>query len=127
MVFFDASANPKETPYHDIIIDDPILTEHGYTKFRLPINGNALRMEVYNDKDPSLIMYPKFDKHDIDKSVLFMEYQLLKETEDKIADSTVEALVSNYRNACILLSEDPSNDFFKNGNGNGKSSSSSEQ
>jgi hypothetical protein len=121
-----ASANPKETPYHDVIIDDPVLTEHGFIKFRLPVNGNALRMEVYNDKYPSLIIYPKFDKHDIDKSVLLLEHQLLKEAEDMIADSTIEALVSNYRNACVLLAEDPDSIFFKNakgkgkGNGNGK-------
>jgi hypothetical protein len=118
MIFFDAS-NPSipGTEYHDIIIEDPVLTGHGFTKFRLPVNGNALRMIVDNCKDASLKTYPNFDKHDINKSVKFLEDQLLD--EKKIEKGTVEALVSNFRNECILVSEDPNNDFFKNRNGNG--------
>src|SRR4051812_18910641 len=123
MVSFNAS-NPSAagTEYHDIIIEDPVLTEHGFTKFRLPVNGNALRMIVDNSKDPSLKTYPKFDKHDINKSVKFLEDQLLD--EKKTEKGTVEALISNFRNECILLSEDPNNDFFKNGEGKTKKSKS---
>jgi hypothetical protein len=132
MVYFDASDPSAGTEYHDVIINDPLLTEHGFTKFKLPLNGNAIKMILDNDKDRSLITYVDFDKHDLDKSVKLLQDKLVDEqqVEDKADKGTVEALVSNFRNACILLSEDPTNnEFFKNGSGNrnGKSSSSSEQ
>jgi hypothetical protein len=90
-----------------------VLTDSGFIRFRLPVSGNALRMILDNNNDPSLKTYAKFDKHDINKSVKFLEDQLLD--EQKTEKGTVEALVSNFRNECILLQEDPGNDFFKNG------------
>ena len=59
MVYFDS--NPKKTECHDITIDDPVLTEYRFTKFSLPVNGNELKMVLYNDKDPSMITYVDFD------------------------------------------------------------------
>ena len=117
MVYFDS--NPKKTECHDITIDDPVLTEYGFTKFSLPVNGNELKMVLYNDKDPSMITYVDFDKHDLTKSVKLLQDKLLDEqlVESKAGKDTLEGLVAYFRNACILLQEDPDNEFFKNGNG----------
>jgi hypothetical protein len=57
-----------ENKHNDIIIDDPALTEHGFTKFSLPPNGNATVMIVHNI-DKSKMMYPKFYKSDLDRTV----------------------------------------------------------
>jgi hypothetical protein len=118
MIYFDPNA--KETEYHDITIDDPALTEYGFTKFSLPLDDNASRMVVYNDKDPSLITYPEFDKHDLNKSVKLLYNKLVDEqqVQSKAGKDTLEGLVAYARNAFILLQEDPDNDFFKNVNGN---------
>lgn len=56
------------TEHYDIIIDDPALTEHGFTKFSLPLNGNATVMIVHNIAKTKM-MYSKFYKSDLDKTV----------------------------------------------------------
>jgi hypothetical protein len=75
-------------------------------------------MILYNDKDPSMKTYADFDKHDLNKSVKSLHDKLVDEqqVESKTGKDTVEGLVAYFRNACILLQEDPSNEFFKNGN-----------
>jgi hypothetical protein len=50
-----------ESKHHDIIIDDPELIEHGFTKFSLPLNGNGTMMVVHNT-DKRKMMYPAFYK-----------------------------------------------------------------
>jgi hypothetical protein len=117
MVIFDASNPTAGTEYHDVVIDDPVLTDYGFTKFKLPLNGNAIKMILYNDKDPSMITYVDFDKHNLDKSVKLHD-KLVDEqqVESKAGKDTVEGMVAYFRNRCISLQEDPSNEFFKNGN-----------
>jgi hypothetical protein len=129
MIHFDPTPSARGTDYYDIVIDDPALTEYGFVKFSLPVDGNALRMIVHNDKDPSMIIYPEFDRHDLDKSVKLLHDKLTEEqqVEAKVGKDVVTGLVAYFRNACVLLSEDEDSEFFKNGNGNGKSSSSEQQ
>jgi hypothetical protein len=73
IVYFDASNPTAGTEYQEILIDDPMLSDHGFTKFRLPLNGDAIKMILCNDKDPSMIMYVDFDKHNLDKSVKLLQ------------------------------------------------------
>lgn len=115
------------TEYYDVVIDDPVLTEHGFTKFRLPLN--AIKMILDNDKDRSMITYVDFDKDNLDKSVKFLHDKLVDEqqVEGKAGKDTVEGLVAYFRNTCISLQEDPSNEFFKNGNGKEKQRRSKEK
>jgi hypothetical protein len=119
MIYFNASnSSAPGTEYYDIPIkNEPLLTDCGFTKFRLPLDGNATKMILYNDKFKSMITYVDFDKHHtIDKTVKLLRDKVLD--EQSIHDERViEALCAYFRNACVLLSEDPSNDFFKNGNG----------
>jgi hypothetical protein len=105
MVHFNPNPSAPETEYHDILIDDPALTEYGFTKFSLPVNGNALRMVVYNQKDPSLITYPEFDRHDLNKSVKLLHDKLVDEQQvaSKAGKDTVEALVAYFRNAMYFV------------------------
>lgn len=120
----------QEAQYHDIPIEnEPLLTECRFTKFSLPVNGNATKMVLYNDKDPSLITYVDFDKHSLDNSVKLVHYKLIVEQqlEGKAGKETVEGLVAYFRNMGHSLKEDPSNEFFKNGNGNGNGREKNEQ
>jgi hypothetical protein len=125
MVHFNPNPSAPGTEYYDIPIEDPALTEYGFTRFRLPINGNATKMILDNDKDSSLITYVDFDSHDLGKSVKLLEDKLLDEQiiEDKAGKDTVAGLVAYFRNACIsrIEDKDPDFEFFKKGNGNGKS------
>jgi hypothetical protein len=111
--------------HHDIIIDDPALTEHGFTKFSLPLNGGnatAAVMVVHNT-DKSKMMYPNFYKSDLDKTVQSLKDKI--ESDGILIDNdTADALARYLRNKCAELEEDPDNEFFKNGNGNGKTSKS---
>jgi hypothetical protein len=127
MVYFDASNPSVGTEYHDVIINDPLLTEHGFTKFKLPIDGNAIKMILYNDKDPSMIIYIDFDRHNLDKSVKLLHDKLIYEQqiESKAGKDTLEGLVAYFRNACVSLQEDQNNDFFKNGKTKPKSNKKS--
>jgi hypothetical protein len=111
----------EEAHYHRIQIEnEPLLTDCGFTEFRLPLNGNATKMVLYNDKFKSMITYVDWDKHNtIDKAVKLLRDKLLD--EQHVHDQRViESLCTYFRNACIFLAEDPDNSFFKNGNGNGK-------
>jgi hypothetical protein len=115
MIYFNASPG---TEYYDILIEyEPLLTDCGFTKFQLPLDGNATKMILYNDKFKSMITYVDFDKHNsVDKTVKLLRDKL--QYEQTIRDQRViETLCNYFRNACVLLSEDPSNGFFKNGNG----------
>jgi hypothetical protein len=110
----------QEAQYHRIPIEnEPLLTDCGFAEFRLPLNGNATKMVLYNYKFKSMITYVDWDKHNsIDKAVKLLRDKLLD--EQTIRDQRViETLCTYFRNACILLAEDPSNEFFKNGNGYG--------
>ncbi|HJT49341.1 MAG TPA: hypothetical protein VJ729_14245 [Nitrososphaeraceae archaeon] len=115
MVYPNPSSSGSE--YHYILIEnEPLLTDCGFTEFRLPLNGNATKMILYNDKFKSMITYVDWDKHSsIDRTVKLLRDKLLY--EQAIHDQRViETLCVYLRNACILLSEDPSNNFFKDGN-----------
>jgi hypothetical protein len=79
MVYSNPDPSSPGTEYYDIPIDDPALTEYGFTKFRLPVNGNAIKMILDNDKDRLLITYLDFDRHDLGKSVKLLEDKLLDE------------------------------------------------
>jgi hypothetical protein len=112
----------QEAQYHDIPIEnEPLLTECGFVKFSLPLNGNATKMILYNDKLKSTITYIDWDKHNsIDKVVKLLRDKLLD--EQSIRDERViESLCSYFRNACVLLSENPEVEFFKNGKSKKKS------
>jgi hypothetical protein len=104
--------------HHDIIIDDPVLTDHGFTKISLPLNSNSTVMVVHNT-DKSKMMYPKFYKSDLDKTVQSLREKIVSDSI-LIDDDTADGLVAYFRNEAVLLSEDPDSVFFKNGNGNGK-------
>jgi hypothetical protein len=121
MVYFNTSnSSAPGTEYHDIKIDDPLLTKYGFTKFSLPLNDNAIKMILYNDKDPSMITYIDIDKRNLDNTVNLLKDKLL--SERKIDEETAAGLGAYLRNACICRIEDQDGDFnfFKNGNGNGK-------
>lgn len=109
----------QQTQYYDIPIEnEPLLTELGFTKFSLPLSGKATRMKVHNEKIPSLIMYPKFDKQSLDNSVKLLHDYLLEEQqaqENKIDNDALDGLVAYFRNIGHSLKEDSNNDFFKNG------------
>src|SRR5919202_427612 len=105
--------------YYDIIIDDPVLTGHGFTKFSLPLNGNATVMVVHN-ADKSKMMYPTFYKSDLDNTVQSLREKIVSDGI-LIDDDTADGLVAYFRNKGILLSEDEDSPFFKNGNGMSKS------
>jgi hypothetical protein len=120
-----------ESKDYDIIIDDPALTKHGFTRFSLPLNcnGNAAVMVVHN-KDKSKMMYPTFYKSDLDKTVQALREKIVSDGI-LIDDNTTDGLVAYFRNAGVLLSEDEDCEFFKNGNGksngNGKANKSKQQ
>src|SRR5919201_5274680 len=116
MIHFNPDPSAPGTEYYDIPITDPLLTDYGFSKFSLPLNGNALKMILYNDVDKSLITYIDFDRHNLDKSVKCLEDKLLNEqqVESKAGKDTVTGLVAYFRNACVLLAEDPDSIFFKN-------------
>jgi hypothetical protein len=119
-----------ESKCHDIKIDDPALTEHGFTRFSLPLNGGnattTTSVMVVHNTDKSKMMYPNFYKSDLDKTVQSRREEILSDGI-LIDNDTADNLVRYFRNECVLLSEDEDSEFFKNGKGNGKSSSSSEQ
>jgi hypothetical protein len=73
--------NTVECKHHDIIIDDPVLTKHGFTKFSLPLNGNgnATAIMVVHNKDKSKMIYPIFYKSDLDKTVQSLEEKILSD------------------------------------------------
>jgi hypothetical protein len=118
----------NESEYYEILIDDPALTEHGFTRILLPLNGNGkgkgtaaastVKMVVSNT-DKRKMMYPTFYKSDLDKTVRSLRDKIISD-DILIDDDTAEGLVAYFRNAGVLLSEDEDSPFFKNGNGNGK-------
>jgi hypothetical protein len=107
--------------YYEIIIDDPTLTEHGFTKFSLPFNGNstAARMVVHNT-DKSKMMYPTFYKSDLGKTMQSLRQKIVSD-RILIDNDIADGLVAYFRNAGALLSEDEDSPFFKNRYGNGRS------
>jgi len=116
----------QQAQYYDILIEnEPMLTDCGFAKFELPLNRNATKMVLYNNKFKSMITYVDWDRHNsIDKGVKLLRDKLLD--EQRIRDERViETLCTYFRNACVLLSEDTDSIFFKNGNGRSKSNKSS--
>jgi hypothetical protein len=68
--------NHTATERYEIIIDDPILTEHGFTKFSLPLNGNGngnASIMVVHNTDKSKMMYTAFYKSDLDSTCNHLE------------------------------------------------------
>ena len=116
----------QEAQYHSIPIEnEPLLTDCGFTEFRLPLNGNATKMILYNDKFKSMTTYIDFDNHNsIDKTVKLLRDKLLDEQSVR-DERVIETLCTYFRNALVLLAEDQNNDFFKNGNGKAKSNKKS--
>src|SRR5919197_3637187 len=114
--------HPIATEYYEIIVDDPVLTKRGFRKFLLPMNGNgttaAARMVVHNT-DKRKMMYPKFYKSDLDKTVQALREEIVSDGKLIDDDDTAYGLVAYFRNAGVLLSEDEDSPFFKNGYGNG--------
>ena len=99
--------------HHDIIIDDQALTEHGFTKFSLPLNGgNATAVMVVHNTDKSKMMYPTFYKSDLDKRVQSLREKIVSDGI-LIDDDTADGLVAYFRNAGVLLSEDEDSEFFR--------------
>jgi len=115
----------QEAEYHIIPIEDePLLTECGFNQFRIPLNGKASKMVLYNTKFKTMITYPDWDRYNsIDKAVKLLHDKLIE--EQQVHDERViDTLCTYFRNACVQLQGDPSSEFFKfkngNGNGNGK-------
>jgi hypothetical protein len=106
-----------ENEHYDVMIDDPVLTKHGFTKFSLPLNGKATRMVVHNTVK-SKMMYPTFYESDLGKTVESLRDKIISDRV-LIDNYTADGLVAYFRNAGILLSEDEDSPFFKNGHGNG--------
>ena len=134
MPYFNPDPSAPGTKYYQIEIDDPELTKYGFSRFKLPINGNAAKMILDNNKDRSLITYADFDRTNLDKSVKLLQDKLLDEQiiESKLGKDTVTGLVDYFRNECICRIEqeddhDPKFDFFNNGNGRSKNSKSSKK
>jgi|SRR5919198_2491866 hypothetical protein len=119
MVFFNASNPNAGTDYYDIPIEnEPLLTDSKFTRFRLPINGNATKMILENSEYKKMNTYVDFYRNDLDRSVKSLQDQIVNEQiiENDLGKQTVEAIVTFFRNACYLLQEDPDNHyFFKNG------------
>ena len=62
-----------------------------------------------------MITYVDWNKHNsIDKAVKLLRDKLLYEQAVR-DERVIETLCIYFRKACVLLSEDPSNQFFKNG------------
>jgi hypothetical protein len=120
MIYFNPDPCAPSTKYYEIEIDDPELTKHGFSRFKLPTNGNATKMILDNTKDRSMITYVDFDKNSLDKSLKLLQDKLLYEgiVEGKAGKNIVEDLVAYFRNACQSRIDDkePDFDFFKNGN-----------
>lgn len=116
--------NHTATEYYEIIIDDPVLNEHGFTKFSLPLNGNgndkaaATKMVVHNT-DKSRMMYPTLYKYDLDKTMQSLREKIVSDGI-LIDNDTADGLVAYFRSAGVMLLEDQDSIFFKNGNGKAK-------
>ena len=108
-----------ESKHYDIIIDDPLLTQYGFTKISFPLDDYAGEMILYNDKDPSMVTYVDFDKHNLDNTVYLLKDKLL--SERKIDEEIAEGLCAYLRNVSISRIEDKDSEFnfFKT---NGKTS-----
>ena len=122
MIYFNPDPLTPGTKYYEIEIDDPALIEYGFSRFKLPIDGNAIKMILDNNKDRSLITYIDFDRTSLENSLRLLETKLLDEqmVQSKAGKDTVTSLVAYFRNTCISRMEDgdPDFEFFKNGNGN---------
>jgi hypothetical protein len=125
VTYFNPDPSVPGTKYYEIEIDDPELTKHGFSRFKLPLNGNATKMILYNTKDRALITYVDFDRTSLENGLKLLEEKLLDEqlVESKAGRDTVRSLVAYFRNACIsrIEDKDPDFEFFKNGCVNGRS------
>jgi hypothetical protein len=79
MIYFNPDPSAPGTKYYEIEIDDPELTKHGFSRFRLPLNGNATKMILDNTKDRSLITYVDFDRTSLENALKLLEEKLLDE------------------------------------------------
>jgi hypothetical protein len=67
-----------------------------------------------------MITYVDWEKHNsIEKAVKLLRDKLLDERSVR-DERVIETLSTYFRNALVLLEEDPSNDFFKNRDWNGR-------
>jgi hypothetical protein len=114
---------------YDIEINDPALEGSGFTKFSLPLNGkcssSSNTMMVLWNEDRSKIIYCRFYKSDLDRTVKSLEQKLLS-SDELIDDNTAKSLVTYFRNQCLVLREDRISGFF-NGNEKSKSKSDNKQ
>jgi ABC-type uncharacterized transport system ATPase subunit len=89
------------------------LTKHGFTKFTLPMNGNATAtVMVVHNTDRSKMMYPTFYKSDLDKTIQSLREKIISDGI-LIDNDTADSLVHYFRNECISLSEDEHSEFSK--------------
>ena len=84
MIYFHPNPSASGTEYYDIPIEnESLLTECGFSKFRLPLDGNATKMILYNNKFKSMITYVDWDRHNsIDKAVKLLRDKLLDEQRE---------------------------------------------
>ena len=119
MIYFNPDPSAPGTKYYEVEIDDAELTKHGFSRFKLPLYGNATKMILYNTKDRALITYVDFDRTSLENALKLVEEKLLDEqlVESKAGKDTVRGLVAYFRNACIsrIEDKDPDFEFFKNG------------
>jgi hypothetical protein len=57
MIYFNPDPSAPGTKYYEVEIDDAELTKHVFSRFKLPLYGNATKMILYNTKDRALITY----------------------------------------------------------------------
>lgn len=105
---------------HDVLIDDPQLTQRGFIEFSLPLNGGIGL--VITNTDNRKTIYSPFSKHyTIDDTVLSLQNKLT--LDGTVEDDTARNLIAYIRNSLIQIQEDYDLPFFKTKNGNGNDSS----
>jgi hypothetical protein len=97
--------NKAPSKDYDIIITDPALTQYGFTKFTLPLNGGnatAAAVMIVHNTDKSKMMYPNFYKSNLDKTVQSLKDKI--ESDGILIDNdTADALARYLRNKCAEL------------------------
>src|SRR3954471_9446414 len=76
-------------------------------------------------EDRSKIIYCRFYKSDLDRTVKSLEQKLLP-SDELIDDNTARSLVTYFRNQCLVLREGDPNFFNVSGNGESKKKSKSD-
>jgi hypothetical protein len=110
--------------WHDVPIEDPELTQIGFSKLSLPLNGGT--QLVIKNLDHTKVVYCPFHKHDTVVKVLESLQEKLSQ-EQYIDENTAANLIAYIKSKLYDLQQDDSLPFFKiksgrkdGGNGNGK-------